>query len=138
MNARRVLRAFLLLLTLQQAAVADEVENRMQLADLDRGRVLFGECRLCHSAGKGEGHRVGPNLQGIFGRVVGTHDDFDGYSRRFRAATFVWTPKLMFAWLESPMRMYPDSTMLSPGISDPQERADLIAYLMRITALEEH
>ncbi len=136
MMSRLPARAFLILLFLQQAAVADEVENRMQLADLDRGRVLFGECRLCHTAGKGEGHRVGPNLQGIFGRVVGTQADFDGYSRRFRGATFVWTPKLMFAWLESPMRLYPDSTMLSPGIADPQERADLIAYLMRVTALE--
>lgn len=123
-----------LVLLLPGAGMADEIENRMQLADLDRGRVLFGACRLCHTAGQGEAHRIGPNLYGIFGRVVGTQGDFEGYSRRFREAGFVWTPRLLYGWLEAPMQTYPDSTMLSAGIRDPQARADLIAYLMQVTA----
>ncbi|MFV8820051.1 c-type cytochrome [Haliea sp. E17] len=126
----------LALLALSLRAPAGELEDRMQLADIDRGRVLFGSCRLCHRIEAEEGHRVGPNLKGVFGRVVGTVPDYPGYSQRFRQAGFVWTPKLMYAWLEAPMAQYPDSTMLVPGISDPQDRADVIAYLMRVSAVD--
>ncbi len=126
----------LLLVLLPPTVQADEVDNRLALADTDRGRVLFGACRLCHEVGENAAHRVGPSLQRIFGRVVGSQADFPAYSPGFVAADFVWTPKLMYAWLEAPLAKFPESTMLAPGISDPQDRADLIAYLMRASAGE--
>ena len=77
------------------------------------------------------GHNNGPNLSGIFGRVAGKQPGFEYYSERFKQAEFVWTPQLMFAWLENPMAMFPDSSMMSLGVPDAQDRADLIAYLKR-------
>ena len=79
------------------------------------------------------GHNNGPNLYRIFGKVAGKQADFAYYSPFFKAARFVWTPALMYAWLADPMAMYPASTMMSLGVPDAQQRADLIAYLKEAT-----
>ena len=108
---------------------ADEFDSRLALADADRGRLVFGPCRTCHYPDAFMGHNNGPNLSGIFGMVAGKQPGFEFYSKRFREAQFVWTPRLMYSWLENPMAMFPDSVMMSRGVPDPQDRADLIAYL---------
>mgnify|MGYP001818906680 FL=1 len=131
----RSLVALLAVIVLLQvpAAVADELQARLALSSVDRGRVVFGPCRTCHYPDAFMGHNTGPNLSGIFGRVAGKQPGFDGYSTYFRSAEFVWTPQLMFAWLEDPMAMFPESRMMSRGVPDPQDRADLIAYLIQAT-----
>ena len=96
----------------------------------DRGRLIFGQCRTCHYPEKGVGHNNGPSLHQIFGKVVGSQQGFAYYSEFFTEASFIWTPALMFHWLANPMQMFPESTMMSLGVIDPQERADLIAYLV--------
>ncbi len=111
---------------------ADELAHRLDLAEPDRGRVVFGPCRICHSLDPARPTGLGPNLAGIFGRVVGSQADFPAYSATFRDAQFVWTPKLMYNWLADPMRFYPGSSMMSLGVPDPQDRADLIAWLMQV------
>ena len=83
------------------------------------------------------GHNNGPNLHRIFGKVAGKQPGFRYYSKTFREAEFVWTPQLMYAWLEDPMRMFPESTMMSLGVPDAQARADLIAYLMQASVRTE-
>ena len=82
------------------------------------------------------GHNNGPNLHRIFGKVAGKQEGFSYYSETFTAAQFVWTPQLMFAWLESPMTMFPQSSMMSLGVPDPQRRADLIAFLQQASVRE--
>ena len=77
------------------------------------------------------GHNNGPNLHRIFGRVAGKQPGFKYYSDTFREADFVWTPELLELWLADPMGMFPDTTMMSLGVPDAQDRADLIAYLKR-------
>jgi cytochrome c len=75
------------------------------------------------------GHNNGPNLHRIFGKVAGKQTGFEYYSEQFKSAEFVWTPEFMYAWLENPRKMFPESNMMSLGIAGPQQRADLIAYL---------
>ncbi len=97
--------------------------------DVQRGRLVFGPCRTCHYAEPAMGHNNGPNLYQIFGKVAGKQAGFEYYSDVFKAAQFTWTPEFMFAWLENPLAMFPESTMMSFGVPDPQARADLIAFL---------
>lgn len=99
--------------------------------DIDRGRLVFGQCRTCHYPEKFIGHHNGPNLHAIFGQVAGKQPGFDYYSETFKAAEFVWTPELLFFWLADVDAMFPDTTMMSLGVPDPQQRADLIAYLQQ-------
>jgi cytochrome c len=102
--------------------------------DAARGRLIFGPCRTCHSVEPSMGHNNGPNLHRIFGKVAGKQAGFGYYSQAFESAEFVWTPQLMYSWLENTQAMFPDSNMMSPAIPDPQRRADLIAYLKQASA----
>jgi cytochrome c len=106
------------------------------VGDAARGRLVFGPCRTCHYPERSMGHNNGPNLHRIFGKVAGKQEGFDYYSEEFKAAQFVWTPELMFVWLENPMAMFPGSSMMSLGVPDAQRRADLIAFLMQASVRE--
>ena len=99
--------------------------------DAEKGRLVFAQCRTCHYPEKFIGHHNGPNLHAIFGKVAGKQVGFDDYSETFKAAQFVWTEELLFAWLANVEAMFPETTMMSLGVTDPQQRADLIAYLNR-------
>ena len=118
------------------AAGAVSAQELAPVGDPARGRLEFGACRTCHYAESFMGNYNGPNLHRIFGKVAGKQEGFDYYSEEFKAAQFVWTPELMFVWLENPMAMFPGSTMMSLGVPAPQRRADLIAFLMQASMRE--
>ena len=99
--------------------------------DPDRGRLIFGQCRTCHYPEKAVGHNNGPSLHKIFGKIVGKQKGFENYSETFKNAKFKWTPTFMFYWLANPMKMFPESNMMSLGIHDSQDRSDLVAYLIQ-------
>ena len=104
--------------------------------DPERGRLVFATCRTCHYTDPRQGHGNGPNLHRIFGKVAGQQPGFDYYSAPLRAAGFVWTPQALYTWLENPMQATPGTTMMSYGVPDPGDRADLIAYLQQVSVLE--
>ena len=112
---------------LSPATLAEQLADYK--GDIDRGRLVFGQCRTCHYPEHFIGHHNGPNLHAIFGKVAGKQAGFEEYSDTFKAAKFVWTPELLFAWLADVEAMFPDTTMMSLGVPDPQQRADLIVYL---------
>jgi cytochrome c len=101
--------------------------------DPGRGRLVFAPCRTCHFTQAEAGHGNGPNLHRIFGKVAGKQPGFDYYSEPLQAARFVWTPALLYAWLENPMAATPGTSMMSAGVPDPARRADLIAYLQQVS-----
>jgi cytochrome c len=41
----------------------------------------------------------------------------------------VWTPDKLNAWVQKPSALVPGVKMNLPPVSDPRERADLIAFL---------
>ena len=104
-------------------------ERIMANGNAARGRLIFGPCRTCHYAEEFMGHNNGPNLHRIFGKVAGKQEGFEYYSEQFKNAEFVWTPDLLYLWLENPQKMFPGSSMMSLGVPDPQQRADLVAFL---------
>ena len=124
----RVLIAGVALALLSGLAMAE-----MPAGDAGRGRVVFGSCRTCHWPEQGAGHQNGPSLWNIFGRKAGTQEGFAYYSQALRDSGLVWTPEYLDAWLANPTTFMPGSTMMTPGVPDPQRRADLIAYLQRFS-----
>jgi cytochrome c len=99
--------------------------------DAARGRLVFGPCRTCHYPDKGAGHQNGPSLWNIFGRRAGTQEGFAGYSEALTQSGIVWTPAYLDAWLADPLHFIAGTSMMTPGVADPQARADLIAYLQQ-------
>lgn len=132
------MRAWWLVVTLMlfTASLGAEVGEIEPLGNAERGRLVFAPCRTCHYPEAAMGHNNGPSLYRIFGSVAGEQPGFKYYSEAFKAAKFVWTPQLMYRWLEAPMEMFPDSSMMSLGVPNEQARADLIAYLLKASAAD--
>lgn len=100
-------------------------------ADLARGKDLFGKkCGACHVLIKDQGHRVGPNLHGVFERGVAKVSDYT-FSPALKAYdASAWTPDLVDQWLQSPDSFVSGTSMRLNGIGDATERRDLIAHLL--------
>ena len=111
-------------------------EERFADADFERGELLSYACIVCHTLGPGEGHLIGPNLSGVFGRPAASAPDFP-YSDALREAGIVWAPGELDAWLARPDDFVPGNLMVFAGIYSVSDRTDLLAYLVRETATGE-
>ena len=99
-------------------------------ANLGNGKSVFAKCRNCHSLVAAEGHKVGPNLHGVFDRHPASAPKFK-YSPALRAFTEErWTPELVDHWLSNPGTFLPGNGMFFNGIGKPEDRRDVIAYLL--------
>ncbi|WP_193142496.1 MULTISPECIES: c-type cytochrome [unclassified Meridianimarinicoccus] len=107
-----------------------------QIGDASRGQTLFSQCSGCHQVGAGAINRVGPHLNNIYGRPAAGLDGF-AYSKsmvRAGADGLVWHLDTIDAYLENPRALVSRTRMSFRGFSDPQDRADVMAYLRRFTA----
>lgn len=106
-------------------------------AEMSNGERQFArKCSICHSLGPGSDRRAGPTLHGVFGRPAGTVRDY-AYSERLTGSDIVWSAESINALFDlGPDHYIPGSKMPMQRITDPQDRADLIAYLRIATAGE--
>jgi cytochrome c len=95
----------------------------------DNGKQVFVVCSACHSIQAGQ-NMVGPSLHGIVNRHSGTVPGFH-YSSANKNSGLVWTEQELYAYLENPQKVVPGTYMTYMGVKDPQQRADLIAYLQQ-------
>ena len=95
--------------------------------DATAGQRVFMQCRTCHAIEAGV-NRVGPSLHGIIGRTAGQVAGYS-YSAANKASGKVWDNETLFAYLENPRAYIPGTKMAFVGLRNPQQRADVIAYL---------
>ena len=100
---------------------------RFASADVGRGENSAKKCAACHTFGKGEPNRVGPNLYGVVGRQKAS-ENFN-YSTAMKGQKGNWTPEDLDTYLTNPKAMVPGTTMSFAGIPRGKERADLIVFL---------
>ena len=101
------------------------------VGDAAAGEAIFKRCAGCHAIGEGAQHRVGPHLNDVFGRVAGSLPDYN-YSPAMKEAGangVVWEESTLTPFLADPRGYIPGTKMSFPGIKDPQQLADVIAYL---------
>lgn len=96
--------------------------------DLANGQSKFALCRSCHTITDGGPDLTGPNLHGVFGRKVGSRPGY-AYSEVVKASSFTWDAEHLDKWLADPRGFMPGTKMTFPGLKDPKDRIDLIAYL---------
>ena len=100
--------------------------------DATKGTAVFiRQCALCHTIGKGEPNRFGPNLFGIVDRKAATAPGYK-YSPAFLAmANWTWSPDGIASFVAAPEKTIPGNRMgVFQGIAERDEQ-DLLAYLAR-------
>lgn len=97
--------------------------------DPEAGKSAFQQCQACHTLKEGGGHRVGPNLHGVFGREAGTADGFGRYSPAMKEAELVWNADTLGKYLAAPQEFMPGTQMPFAGVKDEETLRDLLAYL---------
>jgi cytochrome c len=95
--------------------------------DAAKGKRVFAQCMTCHSVQEGK-NNVGPSLYQVVGRHTGSVEGFK-YSDANKNKDIVWTEENLFTYLEKPQAFIPGTIMTFPGLRNPQDRADVIAYL---------
>jgi cytochrome c len=97
-------------------------------ADPAQGATVFKKCAACHNADKGGANGLGPNLWGTMGKPHGHVAGF-AYSDALKGVPGNWDWDSMNAWLKSPKAYAPGTKMTFAGLSKPEDRAALIAWL---------
>jgi len=112
------------------AAVADKpVAFYLASADAAKGEVVFKKCQSCHNAVKGGPAGIGPNLWGVIGGPHAHMVGF-GYSDAMSGTkSKEWDFVGINAWLTNPKAYIAGNKMSFAGLSKPEERAQVIAYL---------
>lgn len=102
--------------------------------DAVNGEKVFKKCLACHSVEPGAPSKIGPNLHDVVGRTTGTYEGFK-YSEvmlKMGQEGHVWTPEELDRFVEKPKEVAPGTKMTFAGLKKPEERADLIAYLVSL------
>jgi cytochrome c len=99
--------------------------------DLEAGRKLYAQCRACHEIEAGK-NKVGPSLHNMFGRKSGTLEGFK-FSPAMTKAEIVWNEVTLSDYLADPTGYIKGTRMAYIGLKDPQQRADIIAFLREAT-----
>ncbi len=110
------------------AAAEQPIEAYLAKADTAKGADVFKKCGACHTDQKGGPNGIGPQLWDVVGRPRATEAGF-AYSDALKGKPGAWDWDSLGEWLKSPKAFAPGTKMTFAGLSNPQDRANLIAYL---------
>jgi cytochrome c len=97
-----------------------------------RGQRVFNACAQCHSL-EPDRNMTGPSLAELWNRKAGSVASFPRYSPALKSADLVWNDKTLDEWIKDPQHVVPGNQMTFPGVKDPQQRSDLLAFLKQAT-----
>jgi cytochrome c len=97
------------------------------------GKELFttNGCPACHSVTTPDNSKLGPYLVGVVGRKAGTTKSLLGPSENLKKYGVTWDAETLNEFLADPNAKAP-GTAMAGILVDPQQRADVIAYLFTL------
>jgi cytochrome c len=116
----------------ETAAAIVPVGQLMASADATAGAAVFKKCQSCHSIEKGGPNKVGPDLWGVVGRPVATHEGFSysaGMKEFSKGGQETWTFDHLNHFLSGPKAFVKGTAMGFAGLKNDKERANLLAYI---------
>ena len=111
-------------------AVAEvPIASLLGSADAAKGAEVFKKCSACHTINQGGANGIGPNLYGTMGEAVAQGKGGYPFSDALKKVGGTWDFDKMSLWLSSPRKLAPGTKMTFAGLSNPQDRANVIVYL---------
>ena len=101
----------------------------MSTADAQKGADVFKKCTACHNADKGGPNALGPNLWNVVGESVGQGAGGFAFSDALKGKGGNWDFDKLNEWLTNPKAYAPGTKMTFAGLSKPEDRANVVAYL---------
>ena len=101
--------------------------------DAASGEKIFVQCKACHQIGESAKNAVGPVLNGLFGRKAGTIEGFS-YSPANKNSGITWDEATFREYIRDPKAKVPGTKMTFPGLKDPKQIDDIVAYLKQFDA----
>lgn len=111
------------------AAAVEPIANRLAKADPAKGADVFKKCQTCHTINQGGANGQGPNLYATVGEGIAQGKGGFAFSDALKGVGGTWTFDALDKWLTSPRKFANGTKMTFAGLSDPQDRANVIAYL---------
>jgi len=111
-----------------EEGAAAEKPIDFSVADAAKGEQVFKKCAACHNADKGGANALGPNLWGVLGEPIGKGHGF-AFSDALSGKGGNWDFANMSDWLANPKKFAPGTKMTFAGLSNPEDRANVIAFL---------
>ncbi len=99
---------------------------------LEHGQAAVKACGACHTFGKGEPNKIGPQLYGVIGRDIASVADFS-YSSALQDKQGAWDYENLNEFLTSPRDWAAGTKMTFAGLKKSQDRADVILYLRSLS-----
>ena len=113
----------------EQKPAGSDLAALLAKADAAHGAEVAKKCGLCHNFDKGGPNMIGPNLYGVLGRKVASHEGYD-YSDALKAKGGNWDYELINKMITNPNEYVPGTKMaIFPGLPDAKDRADVLAFL---------
>ena len=115
----------------EEAGGPEPILALLASADPAAGESIFRRCSSCHTNDASGGNKTGPAMWGVVNRPIASYPGF-GYSSALQghaAEAPGWTYSELNGFLWKPKDWVPGTSMGFAGLSEAQDRADMIAYL---------
>ena len=107
----------------------EPIEALLAKADPAKGETVFKKCTSCHTINAGGANGIGPNLYAIVGDKQAEGRGGFAFSDALKSKGGTWDWSHLNEWLHNPKAYAPGTKMTFAGLSNPQDRANVIAYL---------
>ena len=104
--------------------------------DAANGEKVFNRCKACHAVGEGAKNKVGPQLNGIVGRMAASVADYK-YSNpatEHASVTGEWDEAELVEYLADPSAFLGGRSKMAFKLAKEDERKDVVAYLAQFNA----